>query len=89
MSFNKNNLFAFGYFEAFFNFRQEVRERFFTQFKYKLGLGYRINNRWGIDLGVIYQNATNNVKVPTQSPTNLITNYIFEWGFRYVIGTNN
>lgn len=81
----KNNLFVFGYFEAFFNFGQEVRERFFNQFKYKLGLGYRLNTHWGFNLGVIYQDATNNVILPTQTPTNLITNYIIDWGIVYVI----
>jgi hypothetical protein len=86
MSINKNNLFVFGYFEAFFNFRTEVRERFFNQFKYKLGLGYRINYHWGIDFGVIFQDATNNVTDPVVLPTTLITNYIFEWGVRFVIG---
>lgn len=87
MLINENNLFIFGYFEAFFNFGQEVRERFFTQFKYKLGFGYRFNFHWGIDLGVIYQDATNNVIDPVQFPTTLITNYILEWGVRFVIGS--
>lgn len=85
MTTNADNLFVFGYFEAFFNFGQEVRERFFTQFKYKLGLGYRINSQWGIDLGVLYQNANNNIDEPAKLPTNLITNYIIEWGIRFMI----
>lgn len=83
----ENNLFIFGYFEAFFNIGQEVRERFFNQFKYKLGLGYRLNTSWGFNMGVIYQNATNNVVVPTHPLTNLITNYVIEWGIVYVIAS--
>lgn len=86
MNFSKNNLVLFSYFEAFFNFGEEVRERFFNQFKYKLGLAYRFNSSWGIDLGVIYQDAKNNVKVPVQAPTNLITYLVIEWGVVFVIG---
>ena len=81
-------LFVFGYFEGFFNFGQEVRERFFTQFKYKLGFGYRINFHWGLDIGILYQDATNNVVEPVLLPTTLTTNYIFEWGVRFIIGSN-
>lgn len=81
-----NNLVLFGYFEAFFNFGQEVRERFFNQFKYKLGFSYRISSRWNADAGIIYQDALNNIKEPTQLPTNIITNYVFEWGVAYIIG---
>ena len=85
MDINKNRLFIYGYFEAFFNFGQEVRERFFNQFKYKLGLAYRINPHWGVDLGVIYQDAKDNVVTPSQLPTNLITNYVLDWGVVYII----
>jgi len=87
ISVGKNNLVLFGYFEAFFNFGQEVRERFFNQFKYKMGFAYRLNNSWGFDLGVIYQDAKNNVKIPTQAPTNQITYFIIEWGLVFVIGS--
>ncbi len=84
----KNNLFAFGYFEAFYNFGQEVRERFFNQFKYKFGIGYRLNTSWGFNLGIIYQDAKDNVIEPSNLPTNLITNYILDWGIVYVITSN-
>lgn len=85
MDINTNRLFIFGYFEAFFNFGQEVRERFFDQFKYKLGLAYRISPYWGVNLGVIYQDAKDNVTTPSQLPTNLITNYVIDWGVVYII----
>jgi hypothetical protein len=82
----KNNLVLFGYFEAFVNPGKEVRERFFNQFKYKLGLAFRLNSSWGFNLGVIYQDAKNNVGEAVQLPTTLITNYIVDWGVIYVIG---
>ena len=81
-----NNLILFGYFEAFFNFGEEVRERFFNQFKYKLGFSYRISSNWNVDAGILYQDAVNNVKQPVLLPTIIITNYIFEWGVAYIIG---
>jgi long-subunit fatty acid transport protein len=81
----ENNFFVFGYFEAFINIGDEVKERFFNQFKYKLGFGYRINQKFGVDLGVIYQEAKDNVLLPANLPTTIITDYIFEWGFRYII----
>ena len=87
MAMTKNNLFVFGYFEAFFNFGQEVRERFFNQFKYKLGLGYRLNDSWNFNLGFIYQDAKGNVILPSQLPTNLITNYVIEWGIVFLIAS--
>ena len=62
-------------------------KRFFNLFKYKPGLAYRINPSWGVDLGVIYQDSKNNVKAPAQSPTNLITNYVFEWGVVFSISS--
>lgn len=81
------NLYLLGYFEAFFNFGDDVRERFFSAFKYKLGFGYRLSSSWRFDLGVIYQDATNNVIIPSQLPTNLITNYIIDWGVAYIINS--
>lgn len=89
MAENSNNLFVFGYFEGFLNFGQEVRERFFSLFKYKLGLGYRINENWGVNLGLIYQDSRDNTVEPSQLPTNLITNYVVEWGIGYTIGPKN
>jgi len=79
------NLFLYGYFEVFLNFDDDVRERFFNLFKYKLGLGYRLNDNWIFSIGGIYQDAQNNVPTPVQLPTNIITNYIFEWAIGYVI----
>lgn len=88
MNINRNRIFAFGYFEAFFNFGQEVRERFFNQFKYKLGLGYRLNESWAFDVGFIYQDAKNNVGIPSQLPLTVITNYVLDWGVVYIIGAS-
>ncbi len=85
MAINRNRLILYGYFEAFFSIGQEVRERFFNLFKYKMGLAYRLNDNWGFDLGIIYQDARNNVVLPAQAPTNLITKYIINWGIVYVI----
>ena len=79
------SLFLFGYFELFYNFGMEVRERFFNQFKYKLGLGYRLNNSWRFNLGVIYQDAVDKLGDPVQLPTEINTIYIFEWGMVYII----
>ncbi len=79
------NLYLFGYFEAFYNFGQEVRERFFNQFKYKIGFGYRLSYSWRFDIGVIYQDATNNIVGPVQLPVIINTNYVLEWGILYVI----
>jgi hypothetical protein len=82
---DKRNLFLFGYFELFYNFGMEVRERFFNQFKYKLGLGYRLSDTWRFHLGMIYQDAVDNVVEPAQMPVEIDTRYIFEWGIVYVI----
>ena len=82
---DNNNLFVFAYFEVFYNFGQEARERFFNQFKYKLGLGYRLSSRWNFDLGVIYQDSKITVIEPVNPTTNTITNYIIEWGITYII----
>jgi hypothetical protein len=89
ISIDKNNLFVFGYFEAFFNFGEEVEERFFNHFKYKLGFGYRLNYRWGFDLGVMIQDSKDNIVEPSHQPSNLITNYILEWGVRIIIGSKD
>lgn len=86
MESNINNLFVFGYFEAFLNLGQEVRERFFNLFKYKIGLAYKINEHWGVNLGLIYQDSRDNVLEPTNLPATFITNYVVEWGIVYTIG---
>jgi hypothetical protein len=79
------NLVFYGTFEAFFNFGQEVRERFFNQFKYKFGLNYRHSFNWRIDVGAMYQDATQNVSIPSTLPRNEITNWVFEWTLAYII----
>ena len=80
-----NNFVLYGYIEVFLNMGKEVRERFFNLFKYKIGLAYRINKSWGVNVGMIYQDAKNNAPVPVPLPTKMITNYVFDWGFVYVI----
>jgi hypothetical protein len=79
------NLILYGYFEAFYNFNQEVRERFFNQFKYKMGFAYRHSFRWRFDLGFMYQDAAQNVDIPTTLPRNEITNWVFDWTVAYII----
>jgi hypothetical protein len=81
------NVMLFGYFEAFYNFEKEVRERFFNQFKYKLGFGYRHNFSWRVTLGMIYQDARNNVEQPDVLPISykIVTNWVIEWGVAYII----
>lgn len=79
------NLYLFGYFEAFYNFETEVRERFFNQFIYKLGLGYRLSYPWRFDIGLIYQDAKNTSAEPVPLNVNIITNWIIDWGVVYVI----
>lgn len=82
---SSKNLFVFGYFEAFYNFDKEVEERFFTQFKYKIGFGYRLSPIWIFDIGVIYQDAANNIVDVEHFPTILTTNYVLDWGVAYII----
>ena len=79
------NLFLFGYFEAFFNFGQEIRERFFNQFKYKLGFGYRLSYHWRFDFGAIYQSAKNTTGEPVNPHLNIITKLVMEWSVAYII----
>lgn len=79
------NLSLFGYFEAFHNFDNDVVERFSTQYKFKLGFSYRFNYSWRFDLGLIYQEAKNNVVGVGNLPVNTITDYIFDWGVAYII----
>jgi hypothetical protein len=80
-----HNLSLFSYFEAFHNFDNDVVERFFTQYKCKLGVVYRHNYSWRFYLGLIYQEAKNNVQEIGNLPVNLITNYILDWGIAYII----
>ena len=82
------NLMLFGYFEVFYNFNQEVRERFFNQFKYKVGFAYRHNTSWVVNLGLIYQDARDNIDEPVQIPVTVNTSWIFEWGIAYLIKRN-
>ena len=79
------NVYLFAYFEAFFNFGQEVRERFFNQFKYKIGFAYRHNFSWRVNIGVIYQDAINNVEQPAQLPVTVNTRWVLDWGIVYII----
>lgn len=79
------NLFLFGYVEAFNNFGEEVRERFFYQFKYKLGLTYRLSFPWRFNIGVIYQDSRDNIEGPAQLPVVVNTKWILEWGVAYII----
>ena len=79
------NLFLFGYFEAFFSFGQEIRERFFNQFKYKLGFVYRLSYNWRFDIGLIYQDANSTAIIPIHPTRNEITYFILEWGVAYII----
>ena len=88
MSDNKN-LYIYGYFEAFYNFEDEVRERFFNQFKYKIGLGYRLSDNWRFDLGFLYQDSKNTAGEPSQLPVYIDTNWIVEWGIAYIIPMKN
>jgi hypothetical protein len=80
-----NNLFLFSYFEVFYSFEEEVQERFFDLFKYKIGLGYRHSYSWRFDLGFVFQDSRNTIEQPVNLPTNIITSYVIEWGVIYVI----
>jgi len=82
---SSNNLFALGYFDAFYNFEDNVRERFFKQFKIKLGLGYRSSLKWAVDVGVIYLDFEDNVGENSNLPLKIDTNYIIEWRISYLI----
>ena len=79
-----NNLSVYGYFEPFYNFDDDVNERFFTQLKIKVGFVYRFSFKWRIDIGLLYQDTQNNVEAPSALPTNIITNYILDWGIVYI-----
>jgi hypothetical protein len=80
-----NNLYLFGYFEVFYNFNEEVQERFFDLWKYKIGLGYRLSYKWRFDLGFVFQDSRNTIEQPANLPANIITNYVIEWGVIYII----
>lgn len=79
------NLFLFAHFEIYYNFEENIRERFYNIYRIKLGLGYRLSFPWRFSLGVLYQDSELNIGEPTNQPTNVITNYIFEWRVIYVI----
>lgn len=78
------------YFEAFKNFDDDTRERFFKQFKTKLGVAYTFNNVWSLDFGVIYLDLENTLSEPSNQPTVVDTNYVIEWqlAYRIVKATN-
>ena len=80
-----NNLFVFAYFEVFYNFEKEVQERFFDLFKYKIGLGYRLDKNWRFDLGFVNQDSRNTIEIPSQLPSDVITRYVIEWSIAYTI----
>ena len=80
-----NSLLFFAYFEAFHNFNEEIEERYFTLFKYKMGFKYRFSSQWRIDIGVLFDNTRNTIIEPAQSPTNVVTNFILEWGVTFAI----
>lgn len=80
-----NTLLIFAYFEAFHNFNEEIVERYFTSFKYKTGIKYRFSYQWRIDAGVLFNHTRNTIEEPAQSPTNVITNFILEWGVTFGI----
>ncbi len=79
------NLFVFAYVEWFYNFEDDVRERFFNLFKSKIGIGYRLNLNWHFSAGVIYQNTRENTAGPVQFPTDYKTNLAYEWRVTYVL----
>jgi len=76
----------FGSVEFFYNSNDDLRERFVNQIKYKLGLAFRLSFTWRFDIGLMYQDAKNNVPLPSQYPTTLVSNYVLEWGVGYFIG---
>lgn len=79
----RNNLFLLSYFELFYNFQSDVRERFFNLYKVKLGAGYRFNIPISIDLGLIYQDSEENDGLPVNLPVNYDTHFILEWRVVY------
>lgn len=81
---DNNTLILFAYFEVFHNFNEEIEERYFSSFKYKIGLKYRFLDRWRIDAGVLFNHSRNTIEEPTLSQTNVVTNFILEWGVTYV-----
>jgi len=76
----------FGSVEFFYNSNDDLRERFVNQIKYKLGLAFRLSFTWRFDIGLMYQDAKNNVPLPSQYPTTLVSNYVLELGVGYFIG---
>jgi hypothetical protein len=79
-----NSFSLFGYVEFFSN-PNDISERFVQQIKYKLGITYRLNYQWRFNCGLVYQQSTDNIPYPSQLPTNLITNYIFDWAIVYFL----
>ena len=82
---NDRNIFLLGYFEAFANLGEDVKERFVNQFKYKLGFAYRHNFSWRVNIGVIYQDSRDNIDQPAQLPYTIVTSWIFDWALVYII----
>ena len=74
------------HYEWFSNFEGTVTERFFKNYKVKLGTGYRLNYNWRFDLGFLFQDSEDNAGSPVNLPTNVETRYIMEWNVTYVIG---
>ena len=83
------NLFILGYFEVFYNFDDEVEERFFNLFKTKIGIGYRLNIKWRFSAGVIFQDTRENFIGPVNRPTDYNTNFAYEWRVSYVLKSKN
>lgn len=84
-----HTLSLFSYFEAFYNFEKDIEERYFTLFKYKFGLAYRFSPQWQLALGTLFEQARNTIVGPTIFPTDVATNFIFEWGLSYSIKNDN
>lgn len=79
------SLAIFGYFEGYFNFNNVVVERFFTNLKYKVGFAYKFSSQWRINLGAIFQESKSTLSVPSNQPTDLVTNVVVEAGVTYRI----
>lgn len=75
----------YSYLEVFHNFEESTEERFFKSTKVKTGMAYRLSYHWRFDLGLIYLDATNTIREPSNLPSNIITNFIMDVGVYYIL----
>ena len=78
-----NNLYGKIFTEGFYNFDNEIRERFQSTFRQYIGLGYRYNYSYRLELDYVYQTSRDSIE--DENPDNISN--VVNLTFKYYIQT--